>query len=213
MSGYSLILGLWPGLSGLVRYGRGIFLVVAAGFGMLASATLFCCGFWTELIASASKPWLAGGVALAWLLLSLLSAALSTLFEGQLAYDEDGDRYLMALDAYLAADWSRAEKIARAILRRNKRDPDTLLLLATLYRRTGRFASASESLDRLIRLDSAEKWSREIAAERAALAGEALNEEDPFTDEVPETIPHPETVSSSCRDGEGGYERRKAAGE
>ena len=213
MSGHSLILGLWPGLSGLVRYGRGIFLVVAAGFGMLASVTLFCCGFWTELVASPSKPWLAGGVALAWLLLSLLSAALSTLFEGQLAYDEEGDRYLMALGAYLAADWSRAEKIARAILRRNRRDPDTLLLLATICRRTGRPALAAEYLDRLARLDSAEKWSWEIAAERAALAGENAAEEEPFPGEEPGTIPHPETVSPSCRAGEGECRRRKAVGE
>ena len=213
MSGYSLILGLWPGLSGLVRHGRGIFLVVAAGFGMLASSTLFCCGFWTELIAPGPKLWLAGGVALAWLLLTLLSAALSTLFEGQLAYDEEGDRYLMALDAYMAADWSRAEKIAKAILRRNKRDPDVLLFLATLYRRTGRPALAAESLDRLVRLDSAEKWSWEIAAERGALTGETADEPEPFSDEEPGTIPHPETVSPSCRYGEGESLRRKAVGE
>ena len=70
MSCFSLILGLWPGLSGLVRYGRGIFLILAAGFGLLASATLFCCGYWTELIAPESRIWLAGGVLLTHLVLS-----------------------------------------------------------------------------------------------------------------------------------------------
>ena len=107
MSRFSLILGLWPGLSGLVRYGRGIFLILAVGFGLLASVSLFCCGYWTELIAPESKIWIAAGVLAAHLVLSLVSAALSTLFSGQLAYDEDGDRYLLALDAYLAGELDR----------------------------------------------------------------------------------------------------------
>lgn len=213
MSGFSLILGLWPGLSGLVRYGRRIFLVVSAGFGMLASLTLFCCGFWTELIAPESKLWLAGGLLFTWLILSLLSAALSTFFEGQLAYDEEGDRYLMALNAYLAADWGRTEKIAKAILRRNKRDSDTLLLLATLYRHTGRNEEALEYLDRIESLESAEKWHFEIGTEHAALAGSSADEDDLPPSEQAKTIPHPMTVSSS--EGVKGTEpeRRRAVGE
>ncbi|MGI5832699.1 MAG: tetratricopeptide repeat protein [Thermoguttaceae bacterium] len=203
MSRYSLILGLWPGLAGLVRYGRGIFLILAAGFGMLASITLFCCGYWTELIAPESKLWLAGGLAASWLLLTLVSAALSTLFSGQLAYDEGGDRYLMALDAYLAANWGDAEKIARAILRRNKRDPDTTLLLATLFRHTGRFDEAAEFFDRLEGMEEAGKWTREILAERIFLAREIAEAQ------APEVIPFP----ARGKEKGSGAERRKTVGE
>lgn len=189
MSCFSLILGLWPGLSGLVRYGRGVFLILAAGFGLLASGTLFCCGYWTELIAPESKIWLAGGVLAAHLVLSLVSAALSTLFSGQLAYDEEGDRYLMALEAYLSGNWNETERIARAILRRNRRDPDTILLLATLCRHAERYAEAAAWLDRLETLETAEKWAEEIAFERAELAEAAAGEEE--EDAPPEVIPLP----------------------
>lgn len=189
MSCFSLILGLWPGLSGLVRYGRGVFLILAAGFGLLASGTLFCCGYWTELIAPESKIWLAAGVLAAHLVLSLVSAALSTLFSGQLAYDEEGDRYLMALEAYLSGNWNETERIARAILRRNRRDPDTILLLATLCRHAERYAEAAAWLDRLETLETAEKWAEEIAFERAELAEAAAGEEE--EDAPPEVIPLP----------------------
>ncbi|MBR5415288.1 MAG: hypothetical protein IK105_05070 [Thermoguttaceae bacterium] len=189
MSCFSLILGLWPGLSGLVRYGRGVFLILAAGFGLLASGTLFCCGYWSELIAPESKIWLAGGVLAAHLVLSLVSAALSTLFSGQLAYDEDGDRYLMALEAYLSGNWNETERIARAILRRNRRDPDTILLLATLCRHAERYAEAAAWLDQLEALETAEKWAEEIAFEHAELAEAAAGEEE--EDTPPEVIPLP----------------------
>ena len=210
MSRFSLILGLWPGLSGLVRYGRGIFLILAAGFGLLASISLFCCGYWTELIAPESKIWIAAGVLAAHLVLSLVGAALSTHFSGQLAYDEEGDRYLLALDAYLAGKWAETERIAKAILRRNRRDPDTILLLATLCRHTGRYAEAGEWLDRLESLESAVKWAEEIATERAELA-DALRERD-AGEETPEVIPLP---ARRVADSEvsAAAERRRAVGE
>lgn len=210
MSRFSLILGLWPGLSGLVRYGRGIFLILAVGFGLLASVSLFCCGYWTELIAPESKIWIAAGVLAAHLVLSLVSAALSTLFSGQLAYDEDGDRYLLALDAYLAGNWAETERIAKAILRRNRRDPETTLLLATLCRHTGRYAEAGAWLDRLESLESAVKWTEEIAAERAGLA-DALRRRDD-DEETPEVIPLPPRQSSGSEVFVSA-ERRRAVGE
>ena len=83
----------------------------------------------------------------------------------------------MALNAYLAGRWPEAEKVARAILKRNKRDPEVLLLLATLYRHQGRPEEAAEILDRLDRLETAEKWSYEIAVERRMLA-EPIEEEE-----------------------------------
>ena len=196
MSAVSLLLGLWPGLNGLIRFGRGVFLILAAGFGFLASMTLFYCGFWTELISQQSKYCLTAGLGVSWFILTLVSCGLSRVFAGQLAYDENGDRYLMALDAYLAAHWSEAEKIAKAVLKRNKRDPEVLLLMASLCRHTGRFAEAAAYLDRLEPLETAEKWVWEIAAERTAIREDAAEAEDSSESEEPAIIPFPGTESA-----------------
>ena len=51
-------------------------------------------------------------------------------------------------------------------------------MLATLYRRTGRYDEASKQLDRLERLDNASKWRGEIQQERSALMQLANSTED-----------------------------------
>ena len=116
---------------------------------------------------------------------------------------------MLALDAYLAGNWTETERIAKAILRRNRRDPETTLLLATLCRHTGRYAEAGAWLDRLESLESAVKWTEEIAAERAGLA-DALRRRD--DEETPEVIPLPPRQSSGSEVFVSA-ERRRAVGE
>lgn len=164
-----LILAIWPGLPGLVRHGRWSFLAIALGFGFVASAVLFVCGCWSEIIPPESKWWLYGGTAAVWLIFSFLAGELSVFFDRRLLFDARGDRFLELLGRYLAGEWSDAETAARSILKRNGKDPETLLLLATLYRHTGRIAEATETLAQLKRLETAARWSREIALEEAAL--------------------------------------------
>ena len=112
----------------------------------------------------------------------------------------------MALEAYLSGNWNETERIARAILRRNRRDPDTILLLATLCRHAERYAEAAAWLDRLETLETAEKWAEEIAFERAELAEAAAGEEE--EDAPPEVIPLP----AREEENRGPAERRRAVG-
>jgi ATP/maltotriose-dependent transcriptional regulator MalT len=51
-------------------------------------------------------------------------------------------------------------------------------MLATLYRRTGRYDEAAKQLDRMDRLDEARKWRWEIAQERATLKRLAASKTD-----------------------------------
>lgn len=164
-----LILAIWPGLPGLVRHGRWSFLAIALGFGFIVSAVLFVCGYWSEIISPESKWWLYGGTAAVWLIFSFLAGELSIFFDRRLLFDVRGDRFLELLGRYLAGEWSDAETAARSILKKNGKDPETLLLLATLYRHTGRSAEATETLAQLKRLETAARWSYEIAQEEDAL--------------------------------------------
>lgn len=168
---------LWPGLSGLIRYGRAGFLVIALGFAVTTDMTLFCAGFWTEWLTRAAKLYLCGALAVVWAILTAAAARLSFYFDRQLAYDLAGDRFLRLLDDYLAGHWPEAERIAGILLKRNRRDPETLLLLATLQRHTGRLIEAGQTLERLERLQDAEMWAFEINAEKQSLA-DAIRDSD-----------------------------------
>ncbi len=193
----TFILNLWPGLGGLIRHGRWIFLSIALGFGFVASITLAGCGFWTELISDESKRWLCAGCLLCWLTLSLLGWELTRYFDRWLLYDEEGDRFLLALDSYLSGRWTEAEKIARAILKRNKRDPEILLFLATLHRHQGETAEALEILDQLDRMENTGKWSFEIEREREALTDLLSDPEDPQAEESRDELEKTEEPTGS----------------
>lgn len=186
-----MIFAVWPGLPGLIRHGRLPFLILTVGFGLLSAGVLFCCGYWTELISPRSKGWLLLGLGISWVILSLTAGHLSLHFDRQLAFDARGDRYLIALDLYLGARWSEAETVIRAILKRNRRDPEALLLLTALCRHGNRLDEAAETLERLERLESSEPWLYEISLERAALrrAQTAENAEESPENAPPENIP------------------------
>ena len=167
-----LIFALWPGLPGLVRHGRWSFLAIALGFGFVAASVLFVCGYWSEIISAEAKRWLYGATGGVWLFFSFLAGELSVFFDRRLLFDARGDQFLELLGPYLAGNWHEAEKAARSMLKHNGKDPETLLLLSTLCRHTGRFSEATESLAQLKRLENAARWSHEIALEEAALLRE-----------------------------------------
>lgn len=193
---------LWPGLSGLIRYGRAGFLIIALGFASIADTVLFCTCFWTEWLETASKFYLLAGLILTWGVLSAAAARLSLYFDRQIAYDLTGDRFLRLLDDYLAGHWAEAERIAEILLKRNRRDPETLLLLATLRRHTGDLLRAAETLERLERLQEADRWRFEIAAEKAALQEAILEAAEAETDGEAETDRTAETETEAERDVE-----------
>ncbi len=82
----------------------------------------------------------------------------------------ENDPFAAALDHYLKGDYYQTEQILEGLLRRNVRDLEARLMLATLLRRTGRRDEAARQLDLLGRLEGAGKWEMEIEDERERLA-------------------------------------------
>lgn len=77
--------------------------------------------------------------------------------------------YRDAQARYLENDWVAAEQLLLKLLKQDARDVDARLMLATLWRHQGRREEALRQLDRLERLEAADKWRQEIAAERLRL--------------------------------------------
>lgn len=86
-----------------------------------------------------------------------------------------------AQQKYLETDWVAAEQLLLKLLKQNARDVEGRLMLATLWRHQGRWQEAQRQLDRLERLEAADLWQREIAAERLQLS-EGLKEVEERTE-------------------------------
>jgi len=166
---------LWPGLPQLWRRGSWSGLAWAVGAAGLVNLALAASLLWYELLASRVRTgaWLA--VAVVW----VGSALISRLAENRQAARQNrapaGDPFAEATEEYLKGHWFEAECGLRELLRRNPRDLEAGLMLATLLRHTGRLGEAAQQLDGLQRLDGWEHWATEIGRERAcvAAAGEA----------------------------------------
>jgi hypothetical protein len=146
-------------------------LALAVGAAGLVNLALAASLLWTELLA----PKVRTG---AWLVVAAVwvgSAVLSRLEERRLAARREpapgADRFAEVTEQYLKGHWLEAECALREMLRRDPRDLEASLTLATLLRRTGRLGEAAQQLDRLERLDGWEHWATEIGRERACLAG------------------------------------------
>ncbi|MFZ1010756.1 MAG: tetratricopeptide repeat protein [Candidatus Sulfotelmatobacter sp.] len=124
---------------------------------------------WTEWI----DPWSRLGV---WVLLLVVWAASVTLSFRQLLSDNPEqaaktaeDLFRRAQREYLTGNWIKAEHLLTQLIANNGKDVDAHLLMASMLRRTGQLAEASERLRRLAAMDGADKWQSEIARERQLL--------------------------------------------
>lgn len=172
---------LWPGLPQLWKYGAWAHLATTAGFAILLNVAILGTFLWTELLSPGVRTsvWLA--VVVGW-----TGSAVFSLRWIRNQEDETGptdDRYREAQDHYLKGNWFEAERLLVGQLRRNPRDLDCRLMLATLLRHVRRFDEAAWHLDRLQRLEGSEKWSLEIRREWELLSearqGEAEVIEEP----------------------------------
>ncbi|QDU54716.1 hypothetical protein Pan181_08990 [Aeoliella mucimassa] len=78
----------------------------------------------------------------------------------------EADRQLMiAQRQYLAGDWVEAERTLIDWVRNNRQDIEAQLLLATLWRHLGRSRQAVRRLQKIARLEAADKWHFEIERE------------------------------------------------
>ena len=156
---------VWPGLPMILARGSWIGLAWAVGFASLINLLLFASLWWPELFS----PHLRNGL---WLITAVfwVGASFASFRDMRSpdSSDDSHDRPTLgdATELYLRADWFGAEKLLVDLLRRNPRDVDASLMLATLWRHTGRIQEASQQLDRLELLEGSRKWTLEISQER-----------------------------------------------
>ena len=168
---------LWPGLPQLWTRGSWSALMVAFLSAAALNLALLCSFGFSELMTPAVRMALWGAVTTAW----IAAAGSSVLFESRWPAYEDPepgkDAFAEAVEHYLKGDYFQAERILTGLLRRNNRDLDARLMLATLMRHTGRNVEAAEQLDLLERCEGAGKWELEIRRERE-LSTEATADEN-----------------------------------
>jgi predicted Zn-dependent protease len=125
---------------------------------------------WTELLAPGLRSTLWTVFGLFWLTAAGWSAMHCRQRAAAAGPNPSADGFAEALDCYLKGDYYQAEHVLEGLLRRNLRDVDARLMLATLLRHTGRLDDARTQLDTLVRLEGAGKWHWEIQRERDLLA-------------------------------------------
>jgi len=159
----------WPGLPQLWLYGSWSGLALAIGAATALDILLVTSFGWSELIdrnwritiwTTFASVWLA---AIAWSIRQCRDEA------GARGLDAKGDLFAKALDHYLQGDYYQTEQILENLLRRNARDLEARLMLATLLRHVGRLDEAERQLDILGRFEDADKWELEIENEHNLL--------------------------------------------
>ncbi len=161
---------LWPGLPELWWRGRLTALPAAFAF-MLALNFFLIARFlypeWLTLSLVRMGGWVG---ALVWVFLVIRSVReLPALIHPRQVADAP-DRFVDAHHAYLRQDWGAAEALLVDCLAIENRDPPALLLLAGVYRHTGRFEAALRQLDEIRRTEVADRWWLEVEAEAKRLA-------------------------------------------
>lgn len=157
---------LWPGLPLVWKRGDWSALGVALASAGLIHFALVASVVWPGILPGAVRDglwllivaWWAGAAIAAW----RRDARNAASGDGS----DPADSFSDAIVHYLRGNWFETECVLKNLLRRNPRDVEAGLMLATLYRHTGRTAEAERELDRLERIDEAARWALEIAMER-----------------------------------------------
>jgi hypothetical protein len=161
---------LWPGLPQLWTYGSWAGLVVAIGTALGLDLLLLVSFGWSELISPSLRNTLWAAFGGFWVGAAIWSAKQCRHRVAAASPDPKKDEFAEALDYYLKGDYYQTEHLLEGLLRRNLRDLDARLMLATLLRHTGRYDEARQQLDTLARFEGADKWQWEMQQERELLA-------------------------------------------
>jgi len=166
----SFVLCLWPGSGGILRQGRWSFLAIAVVYGFALCGVVAVNFYWSELLTGKLRLGTYAMLGLLWLVLNSKSARLekrcNTL---RLPPPPEKDTLPDAQQHYLQGNWFEAECCLTMVLRKNPRDIEALLMLATLYRHKKRYDEAGSLLRELERLEDAIPWKFEIRSEKRKL--------------------------------------------
>ncbi|MFG0287594.1 MAG: hypothetical protein ACF8CQ_05455 [Rhodopirellula sp. JB044] len=157
------------------------------------------------------SDWLSGGlvllacwvVAAAWLVLTIRAIRELPLLLTPLQASEEPDRFPDAQVAFLRGDYETAEKLLGENLAVEPRDPPALLLLSAIYRHTGRLHASQLLLTEIRKLEVAENWRLEFAAEQSRLERDVeAREEDEVEEDAERTEQAADAEQSAQRDPE-----------
>lgn len=168
---------LWPGLAELWWRGRLSALSVAIPFTIgvnLFLVTRFIYPSWIAPGLVSMAFWI--GIT-AWLFYLVRSIRELPGLLTPRQVSEQPDLFPEARAAFLRGNWTRSEKLITEVLSIEPRDPPALLLLTSIYRHTDRLESAEILLEQISRLEVADGWSLEVAAEAKRLKTAAKNAE------------------------------------
>ena len=160
---------LWPGLPELWYRGQwfGLFLAVFAT--LLVNVLLASTLVWTEWLPGSTRLTLTAMLALTWGAGIYGSRKQARLAARRQSVGAGEDLFQQAQNEYLKGNWFESEAVIHKLLRSDARDVDAHLMLATLFRHTGRLEESDAQLRRLALFDDAAKWTMEIERERHLL--------------------------------------------
>ncbi|MGL4594731.1 MAG: tetratricopeptide repeat protein [Thermoguttaceae bacterium] len=157
---------LWPGFRGMVRHGRWSFLGIAVLFALFVDTFLILEFYWTAQITPIQRNMILFGLLVAWIVLSILAGLIGRMYDVAEQIDQGDEKYRLALSHYLRGNWFETESILLPLLKKNPRDVEILLFLATLYRHTMRLEEAEKMLERLDLLEPSRRWILEMEREK-----------------------------------------------
>ena len=160
----------WPGYDGLVRYGRWTFLFVALTFALMVNTFIVLNFYWTAYLTPTQRNGFLAALVIAWITLGLIAGAKRRKIEAEKTADTTENKFSEAAVQYLRGNWFETEQLLLGLLTKNPRDVEALLMQATLYRHTKRYAEAVAVLDKLQLLENAGRWFLEIETERRLVA-------------------------------------------
>lgn len=162
---------LWPGLASIHDRGSWFGLFVAFAFAIALNLLLATTLVWTEV-----EPFIGYTRITVWCVTVSMWGTISVFgwmrrdTRKTIPHDTRGDDLMCEVQKYyLQRNWFEAEKRLKRMIRRNPRDVDARLMLASVLRRSDRPEDAVLQLDRLDRLEGIDRWRWEIDRERRLL--------------------------------------------
>ena len=183
---------LWPGLTRLGSRGEWPALLSAILFAGLLEMAVVRSFFWPE-------PLDPKGLKVIWLVLA--AVWLAGLWSGyddlaatarRFSDDQLQDLFIRAQNEYLRGNWWSAQGLLEQMLAVDRFDVEAQLMLASLYRHTGRLEPAKRRLRFLERLAGADSWRLEVELERKLLERLETRAADDATDQ--EDVPQEEST-------------------
>jgi hypothetical protein len=204
---------LWPGMTAVWTRGAWAGLVVAVTFAAVLNVAILGTLVWSEWLVGWQFWAVWSGVAIA-AIGSLAYGEGPNLGRGSspsFLADPANDLFAAAQQEYLRTHWVEAEILLRRLLVKLPGDASARLMMATLFRHTGRYEEAQQELRRIEALNDGDNWCCEIETERTI-----LNDAESDTPEAATDVDSPEddTPSEDTEDGgDSGYSEPHELGE